>query len=192
MTEVVLFHHVQGLTPGIRALADAWRGAGHVVHLPDLLEGATFEDLDAGMAHARTIGFATLSERGRRAAEAYPDDVVWAGVSLGVMPAQQLAQSRPGARGAILIDACAPIEEFGDGWPEGVPVQVHGMDADPFFVDGGDLDAARALVEAASDAELLLYPGTAHLFVDASLPGHDAEATARLIDRTLAFLARAG
>ena len=109
--------------------------------------------------------------------------------SLGVMPAQKLAQTRPGARGALLFYSCVPVSEFGQAWPKGVPVQVHGMDADPFFVDEGDLDAARALVAETDQAELFLYPGNQHYFADSTLPSYDAEASALLMQRVLDFLA---
>ena len=114
--------------------------------------------------------------------------MVYAGFSLGVMPAQKLAQTRAGARGALLIDACLPVTEFGDRWPEAVPVQVHGMDADPNFVDGGDLDAAKALVDSTEQAELFLYPGDVHLFADSSLPSYDQQATELMTGRILDFL----
>jgi dienelactone hydrolase len=74
-------------------------------------------------------------------------------------------------------------------WPADVPVQVHAMEADPFFVDGGDLDAARSLVESAEHAELFLYPGDLHLFADSSLPSYDARAASLLHRRVLDFLA---
>jgi dienelactone hydrolase len=115
--------------------------------------------------------------------------VVYAGFSLGVIPAQQLAQTRPGARGALLFYSCVPVSEFGGTWPDEVPVQVHAMDADPFFTEEGDIDAARALVEQAKDGELFLYPGDQHLFADSSLAAYDAAATALLTERVLAFLA---
>jgi dienelactone hydrolase len=49
MIEVVLFHHAQGLTPGVVAFADELRRAGHTVHTPDLFEGRTFGSIEAGM-----------------------------------------------------------------------------------------------------------------------------------------------
>jgi len=183
VTEVVLFHHALGLTPGVTAFADELRRAGHTVHTPDLLEGRTFETLQDGLAHVEALGFGTVIERGVAAAQSLPADVVYAGMSLGVLPAQALAQQRPGARGALLLYSCVPAEEFG-GWPEGVPVQVHGMDADPIFVGEGDLDAARAL-----GAELFLYPGDQHYFADSTLPSYDPQASALLLQRALAFLA---
>ena len=143
MTEVVLYHHIQGLTEGVRSFADELRQAGHTVHTPDLFEGRTFDTIEEGMAFAREAGFGALADRGLAAAEMIRPEAVYAGFSFGVMVAQQLAQTRPGARGALLMCSCLPVSEFGDAWPEGVPVQVHGKDADPFFAE--DLEAAKAL-----------------------------------------------
>jgi len=193
MPEILLFHHAQGLTPGVEAFAQTLRDAGHTVHVPDLFDGRTFDSVEAGVAHAGEIGFDTVLERGRAAADGLPDALVHVGFSLGVMPAQLLAQTRAGAVGALFLHSCLPTDEFGDGWPAGVPVQVHGMDADPYFVDEGDVDAARALVaEAPGDAELFLYPGDQHLFADSSLPSYRADAAALLTERVLAFLDRVG
>jgi dienelactone hydrolase len=189
MAEVVLFHHSQGLTSGVVAFADELRRAGHTVHTPDLFEGRTFGTIEEGMGFAGQIGFpGEVIARGVRAVDGLPAELVYAGFSLGVLPAQMLAQTRPGARGALLFYSCVPVTEFGPGWPEGVPAQVHGMDADPIFVDEGDIDAARELVEQAKDAELFLYPGDQHYFADSSLPSYDAEATALLTQRVLEFL----
>ncbi len=188
MAEVLLFHHAQGLTPGVLAFADELRRAGHTVHTPDLLDGRTFDTVEEGVGYAKEVGFGEVLERGVRAAEALPSGVVYAGFSLGVMPAQKLAQTRAGASGALLFHSCLPTSEFGSGWPDRVPVQVHAMDADPWFVDDGDIDAARALVDETKDAELFLYPGDQHLFVDNSLRSFDAEAAALLTHRVLDFL----
>lgn len=189
MAEVVLYHHAQGLTEGVKAFAEDLRQAGHTVHLPDLYEGKTFEAIEDGIGYARATGFGTIVERGIAAAEGLGDGVVYAGFSLGVMSAQQLAQTRPGARGALLLNACLPLTEYGDAWPAGVPVQVHAMEADPFFIEeGGDLEAAQALVASTDDAELFLYPGDKHLFADSSLPDYDEAAATLLMSRVLAFL----
>ncbi len=188
MAELVLFHHAQGLTPGVVAFTDELRRAGHTVHTPDLYDGRTFATLEEGMAYAEEIGFGAVIERGVRAVEGLPAALVYAGFSLGVLPAQKLAQTRAGARGALLCYACVPVSEFGTAWPVDVPVQVHGMDADPIFVGEGDIDAARALVAEATDAELFLYPGDQHYFADSSLPSYDAEAAALLSRRVLDFL----
>jgi dienelactone hydrolase len=188
MAEIVLFHHVQGLTPGVAAFAEVLRAEGHTVHTPDLFESRTFPTIEEGIAHANTVGFGSILDRGVAAAEALGPDLVYAGFSMGVMPAQKLAQTRAGARGAILIDGCLPVTEFGDGWPAGVPVQVHGMDADPFFAGEGDIDSARALVDSTEQAELFLYPGEVHLFADSSLPSYDQMATKLMTGRILDFL----
>jgi dienelactone hydrolase len=189
MAEVLLFHHAQGLTAGVISFADALRQAGHTVHTPDLFDGRTFGTLEEGMSYVQERGFGAVVERGVREAEGLPAELVYAGFSLGVVAAQMLAQTRPGARGALLFYSCVPVSEFGDSWPKGVPVQVHGMDADPIFVGEGDIDAARALVAEADEAELFLYPGEQHYFADSSLPSYDPEATALLLQRVLAFLA---
>jgi dienelactone hydrolase len=189
MAEVLLFHHAQGQTPGFFAFAEELRRAGHTVHTPDLYDGLTFATLDEGMANAERVGFGALVEQGVRAADDLPSGLVYAGFSLGVVPAQQLAQTRPGARGALLFYSCVPVSEFSDSWPADVPVQIHGKDADPFFFGEGDIDAARALVESAPKAELFLYAGEEHLFADSSLPSYDPDAAALLTKRVLAFLA---
>jgi len=190
MPEIVLFHHVQGLTPGVSAFAEELRAVGHTVHTPDLFDTRTFSTLEEGIAYARTVGFDTILDRGFTEAEALGQDLVYAGFSMGVMPAQKLAQSRAGARGALFFDSCLPVTEFGDGWPDDVPVQVHGMDADPIFAGEGDLDAARALVDSTELAELFLYPGDVHLFADSSLPSYDQAATELMTSRVLDFLSR--
>lgn len=189
MAEVVVFHHARGLTPGIAAFAGKLRAAGHTVHTPDLLDGRTFASIEEGMGYAEQIGFpGEILARGARAVEKLPADLVYAGFSLGVVPAQQLAQTRPGARGAVLCYSCVPVSEFGSSWPASVPVQVHGMDADPVFVGEGDIDAARDLISQAEHGELFLYPGDQHYFADSSLPSYDPDATALLTQRVLTFL----
>jgi dienelactone hydrolase len=188
MAEVLLFHHAQGQTEGFAAFADELRQAGHTVHTPDLLDGRTFASIDEGMAYVGQLGFGEIIERGERAANELPNELVYAGFSLGVVPAQKLAQTRDGARGALLFYSCVPTSEFGTSWPADVPVQIHGMDADPFFVGEGDIDAAREIVESTDNAELFLYPGDQHYFADSSLPSYDADATALLTRRVLEFL----
>ena len=187
MAEVLLFHHAQGQTAGFLAFADQLRRARHTVHTPDLYDGHTFASIDDGVGYAKKVGFGTIAERGKKAAEGLPSGLVYAGFSLGVMPAQSLAQTRPGAKGALLFSAAFPTEEFGSPWPEGVPLQIHMMDRDKWVLEG-DLDAARKLVSTVNEAELFLYPGERHLFADSSLPDYDPEAAAHLTQRVLAFL----
>jgi len=190
MAEVLLFHHAQGQTAGFHAFADELRQAGHTVHTPDLFDGQTFSSIDEGLAYAEHIGGPPeIIARGERAAAVHPTDLVYAGFSLGVLPAQKLAMNRPGARGALLFYSCVPVSAFGGAWPAGVPVQIHGMDADPFFVGEGDIDNARAIVDSSDDAELFVYPGDQHYFADSSLPSYDSAAAKLLMERVLDFLA---
>jgi dienelactone hydrolase len=186
VADVLLFHHAQGQTPGFLAFADELRAAGHTVHAPDLYGGRTFAALDEGVGYAREIGFVTIGERGRVAADRLPKELVYGGFSLGVMPAQGLAQTRPGAVGAFLFSAAFPAAEFGCTWPEGVPLQIHMMEGDEWAVE--DLPAARELVESVDRAELFLYPGDRHLFADSSLPDYDEAAARLLVQRVLRFL----
>ena len=196
MAEVVLFHHVQGLTDGVRAFADELRAGGHTVHTPDLFNGERPVTVDDGIALVQGIGDDVLTERADRAVTSLPEGLVYAGISLGAGTAQRLAQTRPGARGALLYEACLPISgEWAIGpWPDGLPVQIHGMDKDPFFALEGDIDAARELVETVGSelAELFVYPGDRHLFTDSSLPSYDADATALVVRRSREFLDRIG
>ena len=191
MATILMFHHIQGLTPGMRRFADAIRAAGHTVHAPDLYDGRVFDTIEEGATFQQS-GAVDLDARADQEAAKLPQDVVYLGVSSGVMHAQRLAQLRSGSRGAVLLESAIPITgewAFGE-WPEGVPVQIHGADADEFFAGEGDIDAAREMVEAVPDAELFIYPGDQHLFEDDSLPSYDPEATALLLQRVLEFLAR--
>lgn len=193
MAEVLLLHHAQGSTTGLASFAEVLRGAGHVVHAPDLYDGHTFTDLVDGLTHAERVGFGSLASRGVAAAEQLPESLVYIGFSLGVMSAQQLAQTRPGARGALLVGSCVGPREFAPGWPAGVPVQVHGAERDEIFVEEGDLEAARQLVDSApDDAELFLYDCEGHLFCDSSLADHDAVSATLFTERALEFLEHLG
>ncbi|MCI4336022.1 MAG: dienelactone hydrolase family protein [Thermoplasmata archaeon] len=189
MTEVLLFHHAHGRTAGFLAFAGQLRAAGHTVHTPDLYDGRTFASLDEGVGYARNVGFDTIRERGRHAADGLPTNLVYGGFSLGALPAQLLAQTRPGAKGALLFSGAFPVSEFGGTWPQGVPLQIHMMEGDK-WVQEGDLDAARELVGSIKGAELFLYPGDRHLFADSSLPDFDAKAAKSLLARVQVFLKR--
>jgi len=189
MANVLLFHHALGMTPGMDALADLLRDAGHTVTAPDLYDGRTFSSLEAGVAYAAEVGFDVIEALGVKMAERLPQDVVYVGFSLGVMPAQRLAQTRPGARGAVLVSACVPPGTYSGSWPAGVPLQVHAMEQDPLFVEEGDLDAAVNLVESAQSAELILYPGNSHFFADISSPEYNEDAAHALTASILQLLA---
>ena len=187
MVEVLLYHHIQGLTDGVRAFADGVRQAGHAVHTPDLFDGRTFGSIEEGFEFARDTGFDAIRERGVAVADELDSELVYGGFSFGVTIAQRLAQTRPGARGALLMDSCLPVTEFGEAWPEGLPVQIHGKEGDEFFDE--DLPAARELARSVAVAELFVYPGDQHLFADSSLDAYDPEASTLLMERVQAFLA---
>jgi dienelactone hydrolase len=193
MAEVVLFHHVQGLTDGVLEFAEQLRAGGHTVHTPDLFDGERPATIEDGFALTKRIGDEALDQRADRAVAELPG-LVYAGISFGVSTAQRLAQTRAGVRGALLYEACLPISgQWAIGpWPEGVPVQIHGMDKDPFFALEGDVDAARELVETVGPehGELFLYPGDRHLFTDSSLPSYDPDATELALQRSRQFLDR--
>ena len=188
MAQVLVFHHALGLTKGIYTFADELRKAGHTVHVPDLFEGRLFSTIEDGLSYVNEIGFEEIVERGEREASELPHDIVYAGFSLGVVAAQKLAQTREGTRGALFFYSCVPPAMFGSPWPADLPVQIHGMDADPYFVDEGDIEAAREIVASGHHAQLFLYPGNQHYFADSSLPSYDADATALLMGRVLDFL----
>jgi dienelactone hydrolase len=189
MAEVLLFHHIQGLTDGVRAFADELRAAGHTVHVPDLYDGRTFATIEEGYEFQKGVDGQALADA---VVADLPAGLVYAGFSWGVPRAQRLAQTRPGATGALLYESCIPISgEWAFGpWPDGVPVQIHGMEGDEFFEE--DLPAARELVETVGPelSELFVYPGDQHLFTDRSLPAYDAEAAGLVLERSLAFLDR--
>jgi dienelactone hydrolase len=191
MAEVVLYHHIQGLTEGVRSFADELRRAGHTVHTPDLFDGRTFATMDEAFAVVQEAGDA-FDAKADGAAHALPEGLVYAGISWGVGAAQRLAQTRADARGALLYEACFPITgEYAFGpWPNDLPVQIHGKGDDEFFAHEGDIDAARDLVAkiGPEKAELFVYPGDEHLFVDSSLPTYDGDAAALVTQRTLHFL----
>lgn len=184
---IVLFHHIQGLTPGVIALAERWRSAGHTVHTPDLFGGRTFDSIPDGLAHVQASGgFAEVRAWADEAVTDLPSDVVYAGVSLGVVAAMHVAARRPGAVGGVLLESFVPPADIGE-WPAAAPMQVHGAEGDEFFEE--DLPAAREFAASRDDVELFTYSGDAHLFVDSSTPAWDPEAAARVDERVLAFLA---
>jgi len=183
VAEVVVFHHALGLTDAIQGFADELRGAGHTAHTPDLFDGKTFRTIDDGMAYSEALGGPmALVERACAAVESLPGGVVYVGFSLGVLASQSLAQTRPGARGAVLCYSALPLGEWGDNWPatwpEGVRLQLHILEGDE------DHEIAQQLAATVAGAELFVYPGTEHYFAE-----HDEQAAALLIERVLDFLA---
>jgi dienelactone hydrolase len=193
MAEVVLFHSVLGMRPGIAVAADRLQAAGHVVHIPNLFPGGeVFDDYKPAMARLESVGFKTLMARAAEALAPLPAGIVYAGFSMGAMPAGIFAAKRPGALGAILMHGAPPPAAGGfSSWPSATPVQIHCMVDDPWR-DESEIAALSTLVKA-SGAEYALfdYPGSGHLFADPSMPAeYDAAAADLLWQRVLAFLDR--
>ncbi|MGD2043482.1 MAG: dienelactone hydrolase family protein [Acidimicrobiia bacterium] len=190
MTDIVLFHHAQGLTAGIEAIAYQLGAAGHSVTVPDLYGGATFPTIEGGVAHADEIGFEELIAKGEEAASKLSHQIVYAGFSLGALISHKLAQTREGALGALLYHhGDVPVATFGEGWPEGVDIQIHVSEDDEFY----EAEIVEEFIETAGekgDAELFTYPGSAHLFADYTLPGYEPASAELLMERTLDFLDR--
>jgi dienelactone hydrolase len=182
VADVVVYHHSLGLTGGVRRFADALSAAGHTVHTPDLYDGRTFETIEEGMGHAEELGFPqAIVDRGRAAADSLPADAYYVGFSLGALSAQSLAQTKPGARGAVLVYGALPLGEWGDNWPgewpENVGLQLHSTDGDE------DVEIMQGLAATVPGAELFLYPGPEHLFAE-----HDQLQRELLVERVLTFL----
>ena len=191
MAEVLLFHHVQGLTDGVTAFADDLRAGGHTVHTPDLFDGQTFDSIEDGFAYVKSLDEGTIDQRVDAAVAGLPNDLVYAGISYGVPPALRLTVTRQGARGLVMLESAMPIEgEWAVGpFPDGVPLQIHGGEGDEYFSE--DRPFAHQAVEILGDrAELFVYPVQQHLFTDRSLPSYDAQSAALVTQRILAFLDR--
>jgi len=192
MAEVLLFHHALGLTPGVTAFADDLVKAGHTVHTPDLFDGSTFSEIKEGMEYAEEHGFPeAYIDRARAIAEDLPEGIVYMGMSLGAVPAQKLAMTRKGTRGAVLLYAFVPSQFFGP-WPKGVPAQIHMHESDPFVVEEGDLKAAQEVADSVEGVELFLYPGDTHYFADSTHAHYDPEAALLAKERVFEFLADVG
>jgi dienelactone hydrolase len=191
MAEVVLFHSALGLRPGVTAAADRLRAAGHNVHTPDYYDGEVFDDLDEGLRKRDELGYAEIAQRARDAVARLPAELVFAGFSLGAMPAELLAATTPGTRGAVLMHAAIPVKGFGvERWPAGVPVQAHYAAEDP-WVEAGEVAALGDAVRGAGAAfEEHAYPGSGHLFADPDLPGYDRASSEEMWRRVLDFLDR--
>ena len=196
MAEVVLFHSVLGLRPGVIAAADRLRAAGHTVHTPDLFDGEVFDDLDDGMRKEEAIGFREIARRTEEAVATLPEELVFAGFSMGIVYAEMLAASRPGALGAVLMHGAVPVEGlsefFGvERWPEGVPVQVHYAAGDPWVEAEEEVTPlGEAVRGAGATFEEYVYPGSGHLFADPDVPEYDHASSEAMWERVISFLER--
>ena len=196
MAEVVVFHSVLGLRPGVLGAADRMRAAGHTVHTPDLFEGEVFDDIDDGMRKEESLGFREIARRTEQAVAGLPAGLVFAGFSMGISYAEWLSASRPGALGAVLMHGAVPLEAlteyFGvERWPEGVPVQVHYAVDDPWVeAEQEVVPLGEDLRGAGAEFEEYVYPGSAHLFADPDLAEYDRASSEAMWERVIAFLDR--
>ena len=196
MAEVVLFHSVLGLRPGVIVAAEGLRGAGHTVHTPDYYDGEVFDDLDESMRKEEALGYREIARRASEFVTRLPDGLVYAGFSLGAVHAEVLAASRPGALGAVLMHGAVPVEALGEyfgveRWPAGVPVQVHYAADDPWVEAKEEVAPLGEAVRGAGAAfEAYTYPGSGHFFADPDLPEYDRASSEEMWRRVLAFLDR--
>ena len=193
MAEVVLFHSVLGIRPGVTELAERLRSAGHTVHVADLYEGhPPFDSYEPAMEFQEEIGFKELSRRAEAAVAGLSSELVYCGFSMGCAAAEMLAAKRPGARGAVLVAGANALKWFGvESWPAGVPAEVH-YATDDEYREPEELDAFGDAVEAAGASfRLYDYPVKAHLFSDPGLPSeYDREAAELMYSRILEFVGR--
>ena len=196
MADVVLFHSVLGLRPGVIAAADRLHAAGHTIYAPDLYDGEVFDDIEDGQRKEEALGYQEIARRARESVAGLPEALVYAGFSMGVTYAELLAASRPGALGVVLLHGAESVETlsefFGvEHWPAGIPVQVHYATGDPWVEAEGEVAPLGDAVRGAGAAfEVHTYPGSGHLFADPDLPEHDRASSEEMWRRVLAFLDR--
>jgi dienelactone hydrolase len=196
MAEVVLFHSVLGLRPGVLGAAERLREAGHTVHTPDLFDGDVFDNIDDGMRKEENLGSPEIARRSTEAVAGLPDGLVFAGFSMGIAYAEWLAASRPGALGAVLMHGAVPVEAlieyFGvERWPEGVPVQVHYAADDPWVeAEQEVVPLGNAVRDTGAEFEAYVYPGSGHLFADSDYFEYDRASSKTMWKRVIAFLDR--
>ncbi len=188
MTHIVLFHSGLGLRPHLTTWRMALEAEGHQVHTPDLYDGEVFDDLRRGIEKRDALGIPELSRRASAAVEKLPDDVIYAGFSLGAASAQALALTREGARGLVMMHAALPLAAFGlTEWPDGLRTQVHVTNSDP-WVDRGVVEALETAARPGT-LEVFRYPGDAHLFADDGYLDYDAELADAMLERVKRFAA---
>ncbi|NTV39691.1 MAG: dienelactone hydrolase [Demequinaceae bacterium] len=185
IAEIIFFHHAQGLTDGLRAMAERLRAAGHEVHTPDIYSGAVFGQLDEGLAFASRIGHDAIEEVARRAAREHPHANTTIGFSLGVFPAQLLAQEWRRIDGLVVVAGGLPPRDLGADWRVDVRLSVHVADPDDWIPTG----SLEALLRHARAPHIHRYQGLGHMFVDPSSPDYDADAADLFEERLLTWLA---
>lgn len=193
MADIVLVHSALGLRPAVTEAAERLRAAGHRVEVPDLFEGRISQTVEEGREVADGVGHEELLRRvvatSARLAEGSPTDApgpVYAGFSLGAALAQTVAMNDTRARGVLLLHGTADIAE--GAAVDDLPVQLHVADPDPFEPHDWLSTWYLNMRRSGADVEVYRYQGAGHLFTDADLPDHDAEAAERTWRLALAFL----
>ncbi|MEV5883256.1 dienelactone hydrolase family protein [Streptomyces sp. NPDC052020] len=185
---IMLFHSSHGLTPAVRSAADRLRGAGHQVWTPDLFEGRTFDTAEEGMAFQDETGKDELLKRAVLAAAPYSErQLVYAGFSLGASIAQTLALGDDKARGLLLLHGTSDLAPNASA--DGLPVQLHVAEPDPFEPDDWLSAWYLQMGRAGADVEVYRYAGAGHLYTDPALPDYDEEAAEATWRVALGFLA---
>ncbi|MBC9724573.1 dienelactone hydrolase family protein [Streptomyces sp. TRM68367] len=184
---IVLFHSAFGLRPAVRQAADRLREAGHQVWTPDLFEGRTFDTVEEGMAHQDEIGKDQLLKRAVLAAAPYSErGLVYAGFSLGAALAQTLGLGDEQARGLLLLHGTSDLAP--NVALDGLPVQLHVAEPDPFEPDDWLSAWYLQMGRAGADVEVYRYAGAGHVYTDPDLPDYDAEAAEATWRVALGFL----
>ncbi|WP_411115634.1 dienelactone hydrolase family protein [Streptomyces sp. 058-1L] len=188
LMNIMLFHSTYGLTPAVHAAAARLRDAGHVVRVPDLFEGHTFDTVEEGMAFKEEVGKEELLKRAVLAAAPYSDQgLVYAGFSLGAATAQTLALGDAKARGLLLLHGTSDIAE--NATVDELPVQLHVADPDPFESHDWLNSWYLQMQRTGADVEIYRYPGAGHLFTDLDLHDYDQAAAEQTWKVALGFLA---
>ncbi|WP_369267446.1 dienelactone hydrolase family protein [Streptomyces harbinensis] len=191
MADVVLFHSAYGLRPAVHTAAERLRAAGHRVVVPDLYDGRTADTVEEGMEIKDGIGRDVLLRRAIAATAPYSDaGLVYAGFSLGASLAQTLALGDVKARGLLLLHGTADIAE--DASVDGLPVQLHVADPDPFEPHDWLTAWYLRIGRTGAEAEVFPYPGAGHLYTDPELPDYDAQAAEATWRVALAFVDEVG
>ncbi|MEW2156725.1 dienelactone hydrolase family protein [Streptomyces sp. NPDC007189] len=184
---IMLFHSAYGLRPAVRDAADRLRRAGHEVWTPDLFEGRTFDTVEEGMEFNESVGKEELLKRAVLAAAPYSDrGLVYAGFSLGASVAQTLALGDDKARGLLLLHGTSDIAP--NASTDGLPVQLHVAEPDPFETDDWLTAWYLQMGRAGADVEVYRYPAAGHLYTDPGLPDYDREAAEATWRVALGFL----
>lgn len=191
MTQIALFHSVLGLRPGMYDAARRFTEAGHEVLLVDQYDGEVFDAYSGAAAFAEKIGFPELMSRALAATAGLADGFIPAGFSNGAGMAEYVATHRA-VGGALLFAGAISLSWIGDPpWPAGVPAQIHTTVDDPWR-EQDQIDAFAAAVRTVGGAvEIFDYPGSGHLFTDASMAEEYDEGAAELLwARALGFCAQ--